>query len=170
MKRYFFGLRLSALSHGLLHFLLAVALATLALLAVRTCWLMQVAVTADRPDLGLFCGDRIIVNRWAWGGRQAFPALFEPSEEWLSNSLGELVVYRHPSEPSGLCIGRVNAPSGGQYIYKGRRSQPMSCIVDGQDVRCDLIVGRVECVSYSLDSTKTFFRQLRSERLFLDLP
>lgn len=153
-----------------LRFLIAVVVSFAVIFVVRTYWLAQLTVTSTRSDLGLQVGDRIIVNRWAWGGCQALPYVFKPSETLLANNLGEIVVYRHPVDSSSLRVGRINAPAGGGFLYKGRYPLPDCCIIDGEDVPCRFIEGRVEWVSYSIDTCCTFPDNLRRNRLFLRLP
>jgi signal peptidase I len=167
VKRYIWGVRRPSFSGRMLRLAIVVSVLVLLLVGVRTFWLMQAEVPSDRSDLGLVAGDRVIVNRCAWGIRHAFPFIFSNTDQPMSQSLGEIVVYRHPNDETLMTIGRINAPAGRQHKYKGRYPQENSCIIDGYDVPNHLVVGRVECVTYSLDSTRVFLDQFRPQRFFL---
>lgn len=174
VKRYIHGFRRPRGLRSLLRFILTVAIFLLLLLGVRFLGVTQVEISSDRPDLQLLSGDRLLVNRQAWGISQACPYLFSPTESEselaLSESMGEIVIYRHEDPEKGLCIGRINAPSGAKYKYQGRFPAAGCCIIDGADISIHRIVGKVICVSYSVERPKGLFEGFRSDRLFLPIP
>ena len=131
--------RKAFLRFAVLPALLAVAL----LLVVRMMVVTQYEMPYNRYDLDLLQGDRLAVNRLAYGWTTPLPRLF--GEHHVVETLlrdGQEMVRRFV-----VCKG---------YGQFGNYIVPLRCII-----------GRVFGITYSVDPQAPFYRCLRRERFLL---
>ncbi len=142
------------------------------MVSVRTLVLVQVSLPADRPELGLLAGDRLLVNRTAYGlclrwPGQASATRFGSAEP----QRGDIVVYEAPGTEEGLRVGRIDGMPGDSTGLAGNSRLVPGTYRAGNDVIArERLVGRIVCVSYSVDASKPFGSRLRRHRFFLRLP
>lgn len=148
---------------------LPAVIAVALLLAVRSLWLTQYAVGEDRPECGLVGGDRIVVDRTAYGFRTPFPALFG-RHTWGERQprRGDVVVFECPG--GGIGTGRITALPGDTV------SRPRRGVLTGGTFACDSvlvgreqIIGRAVVITYSVDPKAPFLKSLRRGRFFKNL-
>lgn len=142
------------------------------LLAVRGLVVTQVSLPADRPELGLLAGDRVLVDRTAFGLRLPLPggdaALRTGGRE---PRRGELVAYEAPGTAEGLRVGRIDGLPGDSLGPGGKGRLVPGTYRAGSDIIArERLVGRLVCVSYSVDRGRPFGQRLRRHRFFLRLP
>lgn len=128
----------NALRYIVLPAVVAVAL----MVVVRAFVLSHYVLEADRTDLGLVAGDRLLVVR--------------PTFDFgHTTARGDVIAY-HPSDSSrAVLIDRVSAVSGD--------SLSVGCaVISGSNV-----VGRATCISYSVIPGAPVYACLRSGRFFL---
>lgn len=142
------------------------------LVGVRSLMLTQVSLPSDRPDLGLMAGDRILVNRMAYGLCLRQPG--QPCSTRLGSAeprRGDLVAYEAPGTAEGLRVGRIDGMPGDSIGYGNKGRLVPGTYRAGNDIIArERLVGRLVCVSYSLDPTKPFGQRLRRDRFFRRLP
>ena len=132
--------------------------AAVLLLAVRFLLVMQCAVPASDPQSGLSAGDRLLVWLPAYG----FHLPGSDHELNASPSPGDVVLFRTGDGRSPLSVGMVK-----RNALPDESREPAVCIGDSIIVPERRIEGRAFCVSYSLDSEKSFFKSFRKGRFFL---
>ncbi len=227
-------------------FLLILAMALLVALAVRLLLLTQFAVTAERSDLGLLAGDRVLVCRTYYGLKLPGSRLWGDVRWGYAQPLrGEVVAYRHPlqdglTDMRGICMDRIYAVPGDTLYLDGtgnfvahkattsrlphfevpargkriavtpdnarllcatlRRSEARNATLQGDSILFvdgkrqtevvfsqdyywmagrdgmayglvphSLLIGRIVCVSFSLDAQRPYYAPLRPNRYFLPL-
>ena len=137
---------------------LPIAAAAIVLLAVRFLLLMQCSVPASDPRSGLLAGDRLLVWLPAYG-------FHLPGRDHTLNSSpspGDVVLFRSADGRARISVGVVK-----RNALPEESREPALCIGDSLIVPERRVEGRVICVSYSIDSEKTFFKSFRKGRFFL---
>lgn len=140
------------------YFLLPVVTAALLLVVTRGLLVTQLSLPADRADLGLMAGDRLLINCTAFGLRMGGTGTHRQPER------GDIVVFGSPDGQEGLHIGRVTALPGD--TAEGRRLPEATYRIDGTTVTHDRLRGRAVCVSYSTDAAAPLHRRFRRDRFF----
>lgn len=158
IKRYFGRLRkplgwrraLGTLRRVVLPALCAAA----ALWGTRTYVLTQYRVGTDRPELHLLQGDRLLVYRLAY--------LHAAPRE------GDLVVFTRTEAGVAPQVGRVVAPvaTAGASNKKGQAERAPRIASQGDTLDGGKVLGRVWCISYSVDAAQPPIRRLRAGRYF----
>jgi len=158
IKRYIAGFRKPIGWRGvrvaLCDIVLPAVVAVVLMVVVRAFVVTQYAVKSNHPAYGLIAGDRILVLRTAYAfGRHPMR--------------GDIVAYHQEGEPQRIVIGRITAlPSDTVSQPIAARLLPDMYLIDGQMLHRNHIVGRVEGVTYSIDSAAPFYRCLRRDRFF----
>lgn len=167
--------RKAFLRFAVLPALLAVAL----LLAVRMMVVTQYEMPYNRYDLDLLQGDRLAVNRLAYGWTTPLPRLF--GEHHIGECLpkkGDLVAFASPAGNDQVLVERVEALPGDTVVVETllRDGQEMVrrfvvCKGYGQFgnyiVPLHCVIGRVFGITYSVDPQAPFYRCFRRERFLL---
>lgn len=138
----------NALRYIVLPAVVAVAL----MVVVRAFVLSHYVLGADRTDLGLVAGDRLLVVR--------------PTFDFgHTTARGDVIAY-HPSDTSRtILIDRVSAVSGDRL--HARRLGQDSLAVGRAVISGSNVVGRATCISYSVIPGAPVYACLRSGRFFL---
>ena len=99
---------------GKLKFLVAFAIAFMAMMAMKTLVFKVITIEGDALEPLYSEGDRVIVNRWSYGLRVGgSDGIFSYGRLGRSNvSRGDLVVFESPETPSQLIIARCTALPG----------------------------------------------------------
>lgn len=143
------------------------------LLLVRFFFFFQVKVSSPVPELGLLEGDRVIVDRTAYGffgHRKGGAAASDGSSLQLQK--GDWVVFKAPYGLRQVGMEKVTGLPGDTLWLDADRSAylilPDHTFGVGRAVLPDsCLIGIPVCVSYSLDGGRPFYRQLRLDRFFL---
>ena len=137
---------------------LPISAAAIVLLAVRFLLVMQCSVPVSDPQAGLMAGDRLLVWLPAYGFH------FPGSDHELSSSPspGDVVLFRSGEGRGRLSVGIVK-----RNALPEESREAALCMGDSLIVPERRVEGRVFCVSYSIDSGKTFFKSFRKGRFFL---
>ncbi len=153
------------------YFLLPALTAVMLMCIVRSLFITQIAVEADLPQTGLIAGDRVLINRTAYGFHTPFPELFG-RHCWgqCDPERGDLVAFRPSDGSERIFIEHVKAVPGDTITRPSRGILPEltylagdSLVVHGQ------IIGRVTLVTYSVAPDAPFYRCLRANRFFMHL-
>lgn len=142
------------------------------LLAVRGLAVTQVSLPADRPELGLLAGDRVLVDRTAFGLCLPLPGREAPLRAGgREPRRGELVAYEAPGTAEGVRVGRIDGLPG-DSLGGGTEGclVPGTYRAGGDIIARERLIGRLMCVSYSVDRGQPFGKRLRRHRFFLRLP
>jgi len=173
VKRYYRGIRNPFVKRGWWRGMLFFTVTLFLLLLVRSFFFFQVKVSFPVPELGLLEGDRVIVDRTAYvfGGhpKDGAEALDGSS---LQLQKGDWVVFKAPYGLRQVGMEKVTGLPGDTLWLDDNRSAylilPDHTFGVGQAVLPDsCLIGIPVCVSYSLDSSRPFYRQLRLDRFFL---
>lgn len=124
------------------------------MVAIRTWVVTQYAVTAAHSQYGLMAGDRVLAVRTAYAfGR--------------GPARGDVVLYASPEDATRTLVGCVTAVPGDTILSPrpGNLLEDMYRVGDDVVYRT-LILGRVACVTYSIDPEAPFYRCLRPGRFF----
>ena len=174
IKRYIGKVKKPLHWRGRRHFLRNVVLpsvtAVLLLLAVRTLLLTQFSLSDNLPASGLLEGDRILVDRTAYGVRNPLAGFFG-ADRWGRGvpQYGETAVWTETQGAGGMRLGRITALPGDtvtcgtqRYVLAaGTNAAGTDIIIHSQ------LVGRIVCVTYSIDARAPFYNCLRSGRMFV---
>lgn len=161
-----------------LQLLLALAIAALLVLGVRSLafTVFTVRGTGFAPEL--MWGDRIVVNRWSYGLRTGSPKGLFPYGRILKKPIakGDIVAFDCPSDSlNGIFLARCKALPGDTITYQGNL-----CIVPGREATCakedyfwlapighsqgeyglvpeSSVIGRVISVLYNHNDAQPFF-------------
>lgn len=127
---------------ALRYIVLPAVVAVVLMVVVRAFVMTHCAVTADREDLGLVTGDRLLVLRPAFDfGHQL--------------SRGDVIAFHPTDSARAVLIDRVTEVEGDSLSIGSYRLSKAN------------IVGRAVCVSYSVIPAAPFYACLRSGRFFL---
>ena len=152
--------------HFIRYVVLPAAVAVFLMLLVHEMWLTQVSVTTPQKALHLENGDRLLVNRSAYGLRLPF-GLGGRQKRFFSSmpERGDLIAYhRHDGQ---LALGRVEALPGDTVDRPERGIVPEGAIVVEQALVDEAqIFGHVVCITYSVDPDRPFYKCLRGDRFF----
>lgn len=153
--------------------------ATGLLLVVRTMIVTQYAMPCNRYDLDLLSGDRLVVNRLAYGWRTPLPAVFGKHEVGKRPvRKGDLVAFVSPIANRQVLVERVEALPGDTIdiaasASAGRENRRRFVVNSGYCrvgayviPQCN-IIGRIIGITYSIDPQAPFYRCLRRERFLL---
>lgn len=132
--------------------------AALLLLAVRFLLVMQCTIPVSNPQAGLMAGDRLLVWLPAYG----FHLPGRDRQLSSSPSPGDVVLFRSGDGRGRLAVGIVK-----RNALPEESHEAALCIGDSLIVPERRVEGRVICVSYSIDSEKSFFKSFRKGRFFL---
>lgn len=161
-----------------LQLLLALGIAALLVLGVRSLAFTVYTVDGRQFAPELSQGDRIVVNRWSYGLRTGSPRGIVPYGRILAKpvELGDIVAFEHPCDSvGGLFIARCKALPGDTLTYRGT-----TFVVPGVEATCakedyywfaplgqagadygpvpeSCIVGRVISVLYRHDDAQPFY-------------
>lgn len=149
--------------------LLPALLAVSLFLFVRTSLLTQYTVVQTHSSIGILAGDRVLIDRTAYGFElplqraAGFPG-FAPRDPVV----GDMIAFR--DEYGRMRIGCVLAVPEEQLRHEDNPDMLpyRKFLTTGGYAFSGQIVGRVICVSYSVDPDKLL--GIRSERFFLSLP
>ncbi len=157
---------------GWRHFLRLVlfpaVVAVVLMLAVRALLLTQYSLAADSASAELLAGDRVLVNRVAYGFRVPLSQIF--GERVWGGAIpdtGDLVAAR---APGGVVIDRVTALPGDTVRFPREGILPAGVFRVGNVlVNRWQIVGRVEFVTFSVCPDVPFYKSLRADRFFISV-
>ena len=153
------------------------------LLAVRLMVVTQYEMPYNRFDLDLLAGDRLVVNRLAYGWKTPLPQWF--GAHWLGKRLpkrGDVVVFACPWEGNQVLVERVEALPGDTIELPGSAAPNLSteaaptrryvitseyCRLGAYVVPRACIIGRVFGITYSVNPEAPFYRCFRRERFLL---
>ena len=143
--------------------------AVLLMLVVRAMFLTQYAIRTDQPALDLMSGDRILVNRAAYGVRTPFERLFGPHCLWQRDpERGDLVVYTAGDGSGNILTDSISALPGDTITSPQRGIlPPETYVAGGRIIGHDQLLGRIIVITYSLDPKAPLWHSLRPDRLLL---
>lgn len=148
-----------------------VLLAAALFLLVRSSLLTHYSVTVAQPGLGLMAGDRILINRTAYGFSLPFQQAFGyPPFFPAAPRIGEIVVYRSADKGSTR-LGRIIALPGQadpDTLHSNSVLPPGTYATTSGYTTSENLIGRAWCVSYSVRPDRLF--GLRADRFFITLP
>ena len=176
VKRYFRGLRKPNCSQWWCSFPLAIIVAGIVLLVVRGLFLTQVSVAGGTTHPMLIDGDRVLVNRTAYGLR--LPFTFGEQQQHLapaSPQKGEWCVIELPNQPGVYALERIAAVEGEYVKIEGsqettKRLEKGTYATEKYIIQHQHLVGRPICTTYSIDRQRSFVKGLRTDRFFIPLP
>lgn len=152
--------------HFMRYVVLPAAVAVFLMLMVHEMWLTQVSVTTPQQALHLESGDRLLINRAAYGLRLPF-GLGGKQKRFFGSlpELDDLVAY-HLND-GRLALGRVEALPGDTVDRPQHGIVPEGAIVVGQNLVDEAqVFGRVVCITYSIHPDRPFYNCLRADRFF----
>ena len=176
MKRYFRGIRKPNIPIGLRRFLLALLAAAFLLLLVRGCWLTQVEIDSTCAMPGVLPGDRVLMNRTAYGLR--LPIATRDGARHIrprAPQRGEWCVAEYPAGSGNLCVQQITALPGDTLtdpeMPDRRYVLPPATYAAGRTIlRHADLVGRPVCVTYSIDAAAPWLHGWRADRFMTRLP
>lgn len=176
LKRYFHGLRKPNWHLRWWHFLMMLLIACLVLLVVRGLLLTQMSVPQSTGHPTLMQGDRILVNRLAYGLR--LPFTFGRHQQHVaaqSPQRGEWCVIEQPNHPGVYTLEQITAIPGDHIKISTNDAdtctlKPGMYATKHEIVQHRHLVGRPFCTTYSLDASRPFGQRLRTDRFFISLP
>lgn len=148
------------------YFMIPATAAAAVLLVTRGVFVTQLSLPADRNDLGLLAGDRLLVNRTAFGIR--LPRFGTAGGHRIGHGQprrGDIVVFDASDGSKGLLIGCINALPGDTIAGKPLPAETYRA--DSITLTHDRLRGRVILVSYSAAPDAALHRCLRRDRFFL---
>ncbi len=152
--------------HFMRYVVLPAAVAVFLMLLVHEMWLTQVSVTSPQKALKLESGDRLLVNRAAYGLRLPF-GLGGRQKRFFSRmpERGDLIAYHQ--HDGRLVLGRVEALPGDTVDRPQRGIVPEGGIVVEQNLVDEAqIFGHVVCITFSVNPDRPFYKCLRGDRFF----
>lgn len=177
MKRYIRGIRKPALPRGIRIFLPALLAVGFVLITLRGCFLTQVSVSEQTAMPHTQSGDRILVNRTAYGWRLPFASRNgarhisprAPSRnEWcvaeLPSGSGKFRLLQITHIPGDTITAPARPGKGGKVL------PPHTYASGPYLIRHADLVGRPVCVTYSVDSDAPLWQCLRTHRFLMPLP
>ena len=120
----------------------------------------------------LLAGDRVLVDRTAFGLCLPLPGREAPLRAGgREPRRGELVAYEAPGTAEGVRVGRIDGLPG-DSLGGGTEGclVPGTYRAGGDIIARERLIGRLMCVSYSVDRGQPFGKRLRRHRFFLRLP
>ncbi len=172
IKRYIGSFRKPLHWKGLKHFLRYILLpaftAVFIMCIVRTCFVTHFVVSADIPQCGILAGDRLLVNRTAYGFHAPFPALFGP-HCWgqTKPERGDIVAFWAADGKGQIFVAQIKGLPGDTVRIPRRGILSADTYLVGDSlIMHNQIIGRVSCITYSIEPEDPFYRSLRGGRFF----
>lgn len=176
VKRYFKGIRKPGCAKNLWNFLLAVIIVGVLLLVVRGFFYTQVSVAAGTLHPTLIGGDRVLVNRTAYGIR--LPFMYRVPQQHIAPKApqkGEWCIIEVPEQSGVFVLEKITALPGDVVKIQGeetstKRLEVGTYATENHIIQHRHLIGRPICVTYSIDDKKEFAHRLRTDRFFLLVP
>ena len=173
VKRYIRGIRQPFHSRAGIGFVCSLLVAVALMLLVHTFLFTQVEMRANRPDLGLLPGDRVLVSRMSYGVRLPFAQMWG-YHRWGKGTpeRGEMVVFDYPGVSNQISMDRVSGLPGDTVWVDSDEEAffvvPQGALSIGSLLLPDsCLIGRPLCVSFSVDTAQPFYQKLRPKRFFI---
>ncbi|MDO4930276.1 MAG: S26 family signal peptidase [Bacteroidales bacterium] len=143
--------------------------AVVLMLVVRTMFFTQFALSADQPGLDLMNGDRVLVNRAAYGLHLPFEELLgTPCYRQRDPQRGDIVAYYAPDGTGEILVDSISGLPGDTVTTPQRGILPAETYLAGASiVSHQQLVGRIVCITYSVDPDARWWQCLRQDRLLL---
>ena len=176
VKRYFKGVRKPDCARSWWSFPLAIIVVGVLLLFIRGFFFTQMSVAEGTLHPILIGGDRILVNRTAYGLR--LPFAFGESKRHLASTppkKGEWCIIELPNQPGEYALERITAVEGEFVKIEGsndaaKRLEKGTYATEKYIIQHQHLVGRPICTTYSIDRQRSFVKGLRTDRFFISLP
>lgn len=155
--------------HFLRFVVMPAVVAVAVLLVVRSMLVTQYVIAVNRYDLELWAGDRVVVNRLAYGWRTPLPGVFgrhcvgqrEPNR-------GDMVAFAAPDGSGRVLVERIVALPGDTVRGEQTGILPQLTYMAGTHILGrEQLIGRLVGITYSVDPDAPFYRCLRSGRFFV---
>ncbi len=175
IKRYFGKFKKPLHWRGTIHFLRYLVLPAFTavglMMAVRLLLVTQYAVEQNDYRYDLLCGDRVLVNRVAYGFKTPFPALFG-HHCWGKKmpQKGDLAAFYTPGPAGQVAIDRITALPGDTVSCPNRGILPEDTYQAGEYIIThSALIGRLAGITYSVIPDAPFYRCLRRDRFLLKI-
>ena len=176
VKRYFKGIRKPGSAKVWWNFLLAIIVVGVLLLVVRGLFFTQMSVATGTLHPTLIGGDRILVNRTAYGVR--LPFMYRVPHQHIapkSPQKGEWCIIEVPNQSGVFALEKITALPGESVKIQGKE-ETTKCLEAGtyatenHIIQHRHLIGRPICTTYSIDDKKEFGHRLRTDRFFILVP
>ncbi len=161
-------LRWKGVKHFLRYVLLPALTAVLVMCIVRAWFVTHIALSVDAPQCGLLAGDRLLINRVAYGFYTPFPSLWG-NHCWgrTKPERGDIVAFCPADGSEQVIVARIEGIPGDTVRVSRRGILPPETYLAGNSLIVhSQIIGRVSCVTYSIAPEAPFYRCLRGSRFF----